>query len=156
MKRILLTLFVTLSSFSLWAKVEPGVRLQLASGKQITILLEDEPKLTFENDDIVITTRRRTIRCESNDLLKFTYINIDKLSLDEAQVDEVRVYFTDEGISASNLKPYSELVIYSQEGKLIYTSRADEYGYYNANFKAQKGLVYIIKTTERTFKMTKQ
>lgn len=156
MKRLLLTLLVFFSTISLWAKIGPGIKLQFASGNQITILLEDEPKLVFEKEDVVITTNRRTIRCESNDLLKFTYVNIGQLSIDEVATDDVQVYFTDEGVSASNLKPHSRLSIYSQDGKCVCSNTVDDQGNVSVWFTAQKGMVYIIKTSTASFKMTKR
>lgn len=156
LKRILLTLMVLLGSVCSWAKIGPGLRLQFMSGNQITILLEDEPKLVFEKEDVVITTIRRTIRCESNDLLKLTYVNIGQLSIDEVAAEDVKVYFTDEGVSASNLKPHSQLSIYSQDGKCVCSNTVDDQGSVSVCFTAQEGMVYIIKTSTASFKMTKR
>lgn len=156
MKRSLLTLLVFFCSICIWAKVGPGVQLHFVSGEKITVLLEEEPLFTFDGDDIVITTTKRVVRCASGELLKFTHVNLDKTGIDDVEADDTRVYFTDDGVSASNLKPRSEFAVYTQDGRLICSAQADDQGNVKAQFPMQEGVVYIIKTSAATFKMMKR
>lgn len=154
-QKTLLTFLLFFCSMCIWAKVGPGVQLYFVSGEKITVLLEEEPLFTFENDDVVITTTKRVLRCASGELLKFTHVNLDKSGIDDVEADDTRVYFTDDGVSASNLKPRSEFAVYTQDGRLICSAQADDQGNVKAQFPMQEGVVYIIKTSAATFKMMK-
>lgn len=155
MKRSLLTLLVFFCSICIWAKVGPGVQLHFVSGEKITVLLEEEPLFTFDGDDVVITTTKRVVRCASGELLKFTHVNLDKSGIDDVEADDTRVYFTDDGVSATNLKSHSEFAVYTQDGRLICSAQADDQGNVKAQFPLQEGVVCIIKTSAATFKMIK-
>lgn len=155
MKRSLFTLLVFFCSVCIWAKVGPGVQLHFVSSEKITVLLEEEPLFTFDGDDVVITTTKRVLRCASGELLKFTHVNLDKSGIDDVEADDARVSFTDDGVSASHLKPRSEFAVYTQDGRLICSAQADDQGNVQAQFPIQEGVVYIIKTSAATFKMMK-
>lgn len=154
-QKTLLTLLLFFCTICIWAKVGPGVQLHFVSGEKITVLLEEEPLFTFDGDDVVITTSKRILRCASGELLKFTHVNIDKSGIEDVETDDTRVYFTDDGVSASNLKPHSEFAVYTQDGRLICSSQADNQGNAGVRFPIQVGVVYIIKTSAATFKMMK-
>lgn len=156
MKIDFFSLIIFFSSINLWAENNPGVNLHFASGEQMVIQLEDEPMFTFENDDIVITTNKIILRFSSNELLKFTHVNIYPSSVENLETEKVRVCFTKDGIYASNLKPHSKFSVYSQDGKLVCSSLANENGTVNVSFHTHKGLVYIIKTDSIDFKIIKQ
>ncbi len=155
MKRILLTLFVTLSSFNLWAKVEPGIRLQFASGNQITILLDEQPLFRIDDNEITITTNKREIRCGWEDLYKYTFVNIAPSSVDNLEINEPRILFTEYGFSVNNIQPCSDIFVYSQEGKLVYKGSTNNLGSAYIDIVIKTGVVYIIKTSSATLKMTK-
>lgn len=155
MKRLLFTLFVFFSTISLWAKIGPGIKLQFASGNQVTILLEEQPLFKIEDNEIIITTSKREIRCGWEELQKYTYVNIDKSSIDNVEINEVHMSFTEFGISVENLQPYSDIFVYSQGGNLVYQGTTNALGCANIDLNAQTGVVYIIKTSSATLKMTK-
>lgn len=156
MKRSLLTLLVFFCSICVWAKVGPAVKLQFVTGNDMIVLFDEEPLLSFEKGDVVITTSKRILRYASDELLKFTYINIDKAAIENVEADYARIYFVEDGIAASNLAPRSDFAVYTQDGKLVCADQADEAGSVNAHFQVQENVVYIINTSAATFKMMKK
>lgn len=155
MKRALFCLII-FSSLHIWAETSPGVKLQFASGDQIVIQLDENPLIKFIDDNIYITTSTRILQCSSEELLGFTHIHVDHTSVKGIKTDDEFVFFTNDGISGSNIKPDSQFYIYTQDGKLICSSKTDEFGNLHANFNPQKGIIYIIKTSTTSFKMTKR
>lgn len=147
---------VFLCSISIWAENYPGVKLQFASGEQIVIQLDEDPLFVFENDDVCITTSKRILQCNSEELLGFTHVNADPSSINVVNTDDVFVYFSNDGIVATNLKPHSQISIFTQDGKLVCSSQADGYGILHANFVSNNGVVYIIKSSSTSFKMIKR
>lgn len=153
--RIFLLLFTLSLALPSWAEGFNALQLVFTSGKQVTVMLDDQPLVTFDDEAVVITTAKRILKCTAGDLQKFTYLNIDMQSIVDVTTDEARIAFTDAGISASHLAPLSEVGVYSVDGRLLAKAQVDASGSASVSFAAQQGTVYVVKTSVTTFKMTK-
>lgn len=155
MKRLFLTLLTILCTLTSWAEDSYALLLHFATGKQVTFLLDSRPLVTFDGDDLVITTTRRTLRCPAGEVVKFSYPAFDKASIDAVSADETRLSLTDEGIVATNLEPLSDVAVYTANGLLLATAKADIQGHSTVGFTVQQGAVYVVRTSVATFKISK-
>lgn len=153
MKRAFFGLLIFFCSLNVLAEIGSGVKLQFASGDQVVIQLEEKPVFTFDTNEIVVTTSERILRCDSDDLLKFTYINIPPSSVGNTEIDYVNIKIIDGGIFASNLKPNSEFRVFTQDGKFVCSATTNEQGIVNTHFPMQRGVVYIIKSSTKNIKL---
>lgn len=156
MKRVILIFLIFLYSISIWSKIGPAVKLHFLSGNTITLLLEDQPLFQFENDEIIISTNKREIRCDFGELLKYTYVNNKQASIDNVQLNDARMFFSENGISGTNLNPNTEVSVYTQDGKFVCSALTNESGNVNINFQFYNNIVYIINHSSMTFKMIKK
>lgn len=129
--------------------------LHLASGKQITCLLDERPVVTFNDDELVMTTHMNQVSYRSSDVLKFTYAYVPLSEIIDAKFSNAMFNFGKNTLQATNIEPSSKVEIYTADGILIDSSLSDANGNVTLNMSAQSGKVYIVKTSVANFKITK-
>ena len=123
--------------------------------------LSEKPELTMENGVFTLTTTTTTVTYNAAEILKFTLGDIDGNPVTddiggieakaEPNVDRHgdRLYFTD-------CKPNSPIRIYNMGGRLVDTQRTDDNGQAEISLSGLKAGVYILKSDDITFKITKR
>ncbi len=123
--------------------------------------LSEKPELTMENGVFTLTTTTTTVTYNAAEVLKFTLGDIDGNPVTddiggieakaEPNVDRHgdRLYFTD-------CKPNSPIRIYNMGGQLVDTQRTDDDGQAEISLSGLKAGVYILKSDNITFKITKR
>ena len=130
--------------------------LHLASGKQITCLLDERPVVTFNDDDLVMTTHMSQVSYKSSDVLKFTYAYVDPSGIVETKFQNAMFNFGKNTLQATNIEPSSKVELYTADGILVASSVADANGNVTLKLSAHSGTVFIVKTSVANFKITKQ
>jgi hypothetical protein len=123
--------------------------------------LSEKPELTMENGVFTLTTTTTTATYNAAEVLKFTLGDIDGNPVADG-VDAIdakaepnvdrhgdRLYFTD-------CKPNSPIRIYGVGGQLVDTQWTDEDGRAELSLSGLKAGVYILKSDDITFKITKR
>ena len=129
--------------------------LHLASGKQITCLLDERPVVTLRDDELVVTTHLNKVSYKSGDVLKFTYTYVDPSGIMETKFRNAVFNFGKNTLQATNIEPSSKVEIYTTDGIMVASSVADVDGNVTMELSAQSGKVYIVKTSVANFKITK-
>lgn len=129
--------------------------LHLASGKQITCLLDERPVVTFNDDELVMKTHLNQVSYKSRDVLKFTYAYVDPNGIMDVKIPNAMFSFSKNSLQATNLEPFSKVELYTADGILVSSSMTDMNGNVTLNLSAQSGTVYIVKTSFANFKITK-
>jgi len=71
--KLTLLLFSLLTAIQVQAEEINALVLHMASGKQVTCLLDEQPVVTFKGDELVLTTHMNVVSYKAADLQKFTY-----------------------------------------------------------------------------------
>lgn len=126
--------------------------LHLASGNQVVYMLEEQPVVTFENDDLVITAQSKAVRYLLSDVVQFTY---KEESSGISQLIHSNASFSIEGnnITVSCFEPLSEISVLSVSGAPLVVVKTDANG--NASFAipTQANGVCVIRSSVANFKI---
>lgn len=155
MKKLLLLLMLTICSLSIRAESINALMLHLASGKQVVCMLEERPVVTFTNDEVVITTHMHEVRYQSSDVLKFTYVNMEEDGIHSPQLDLELIRLDGNNLSLYGLASDSPVSVYTADGILVASVKADKRGIVSIVLPGQSGKVYVVKTSVANFKITK-
>lgn len=155
MKRLLLILCISLSALCASAEEINAFVLHLVSGSNITFMLDERPVVTFEGEELVITTHMNTIRYQATDVIRFTYTVADPASIDIVSTGVSSFSFDGDVLLANNLVPETIVSVYTVNGILVSSGNTDKKGSVSLSLPGQAGMVYIVKTSVANFKITK-
>ena len=155
MKRLFIILALTLLVIDLSAKEVNALVLHLVSGKQVVCLLEEQPLISFTENDLVLTTHLDVVTYQAEDVRKITYINIDPSSIDLVDMPQHMFSITGGMLAVQGLEPDSEISIFASDGKLVVSTIADENGTASVVLPNQNGGVFMVKTSIANFKISK-
>ncbi|MBO7068540.1 MAG: hypothetical protein J6W52_07675 [Bacteroidaceae bacterium] len=158
MKRHLLLFLMTLLPFASSADTN-GVNamlLHVSSGQNWTIMLDEQPVLTFSDDHLVVSTHMSVVSFPSSLVTKFTYVRED----DPTRINNAGQYgsvlsFSGNRISITNLTPSTGVQVYTVDGALVSSAITDSQGNVSLSVPEKAGNVYVIKTSTVTFKVRK-
>lgn len=146
---------LTICSLSTWAESINALMLHLASGKQVVCMLDEQPIVTFEGDELVLTTHMNVVRYQATDVIRFTYTAVDHAGIAEARISVTSFSFDGDVLRANSLAPKSDVTVYTTEGTLVASSKTDKSGNVSLSLPRQAGVVYVVKTSVANFKITK-
>lgn len=155
MKRIALSFLMAVVALSSWAEDINAMMLHLASGKQVICLLDEKPIVTFSGDELVLTTHMSEVSYQSADVLKFTYLCVDPVSVNEVGVQQSMFSFVGNSLAVSGAEPDSQIAVYSVDGALVASTKTNKKGAASIVLPEQSGKVYVVKTSVANFKITR-
>lgn len=137
---------------ALWAK--EVVHFADKDGNTVSFLLADHPAVTFDDENVIITTDVATVYYPLSAYSKFSMEADSETGISGTTVSGLVFSFTD-GMSAEGLNPGNPVTIYSVSGQKLAQAVADSQGKVSLNVNAVKGRVYIVKTSTASFKFIK-
>lgn len=155
MKKLLFSLLLTVCSLGTWAEGINALMLHLASGKQVVCLLDEEPVVTFQGDELVLSTHMDIIRYQAEDVIRFTYTAVDPAGINDVSTAATSFSFDGDVMRASSLAPKSMVTIYTADGTLVASGKTDKSGNISLSLPRQAGVVYVVKTSVANFKISK-
>ena len=145
--------------FALTAKAaSDGVNAMLLEGPsdKFTILLDDQPVVTFSDDHLVVTTHMAAVSIPSSLVTKWTYVNDEQATgIKDASRFGSLLSFDGKHLGLSNLAPSSAVQVYTADGALVASATTDSRGSVALSLPERQGAVYLVKTSSVTFKVTK-
>lgn len=159
MRKLLLLLSLPLCVLSARA-ASSGVNAMLLQGPsdfRLTILLDDQPVVTFSDDCLVVTTHMgAAVSIPSSRVTKYTYIKDEEATgIGNASRFGSLLSFDGKRVSLTQLTPSSAVQVYSADGALVASATADSHGCVSFSVPEKAGAVYVIKTSTLTFKVSK-
>lgn len=155
MKKLLLSLLLTVCSLGTWAEGINALMLHLASGKQVVCLLDEQPVVTFQGDELVLTTHMNIVRYQAEDVIRFTYTAVDPSGINDASTAATSFSFDGDMLRTNSLAPKSAVTVYAADGTLVASGKTDKSGNLSLSLPRQAGVVYVVKTSVANFKITK-
>lgn len=158
MRNILLSLALMLCPFKITAASDNvnAILLHVSSGQNWTILLDEQPVVTFSDDYLIVTTHLSVISIPSSLVTKFTYVHED----DETRINNASLYgsvlsFDGKNLSVRNLVPSISVQVYTSDGALVTSGTTDNRGNVSLSVPDIEGALYMVKTSTVTFKIRK-
>lgn len=130
-----------------------ALRIHCRSGENVTILLDENPVVRFENLDLVIATDKNVLNFPSEEAEKLTYVSADPGGISGAVLPDALFTFGEESLKVANLAPYTSVAIYTVDGKLISSAITDGNGNATLTLPGQSASVYIVQTPSVSFKI---
>lgn len=137
-----------------------GVNAMLLQGPsdfKFTILLDDQPVVSFSDDYIVITTYMgASVSVPSSHVTKWTYVKDEEATgINNAARFGSLLSFDGKHIGLSHLAPSTAVQVYTADGALVSSAMTDSRGNVSLSVPESKGAVYVVKTSTVTFKISK-
>ena len=143
----------------LMARAADGVNAILLEGPSgnFTVLLDEQPVVTFSGDDFVVTTHMgASLSVPASYVTKWTYVyDEEATSLKNAARFGSLLSFDGKHLGLSNLAPSSAVQVYTSDGALVASAKADSHGSVSLSVPERQGAVYLVKTSSVTFKVSK-
>lgn len=159
MKKLILTIVAMaigcIAAFS--ANEGYSLVVTLNSGDEVEYRFADTPVATFENDDLVVTTKGGLSKVQ-HPLATFAKMTIKAAPADAIEaVDAVRASFLvgEAWLQAQNLEAGTRVSVYSDAGTLMAAGEADAAGRVSVSVAACGKGVYVVKAGNHTFKFVK-
>lgn len=142
---------------SLWAADLVTTLIVLTKDNaQHQFALPDKPKVTFEGNNLLVTSDKTTASFALSDVVRFTYQDIDPSGIQEVYSKDTGVSFEDGVLVISQIKANSTVCVYSLDGRLVRQLAAKRAGTYRLNLSSLPFGVYLVKTGSLTYKITKR
>ena len=157
MKRKILTVLLLLSWLMAMAD-EPKSRLVVwaKDGTKTYFDLAENPKTTFKDNDLVITSESMTVNYPLEQVLRYTYelvsTGIESISLEKT----VRISQRGDALTLENLKPGTAVSLYTVDGKCVMTHTIGDSRSVTISLSDRPSGVYIVKASNVTYKMLKR
>ena len=147
--------------FSLTAGAAPdGINAMLLEGPsdyKCTILLDDQPVVSFSDDYLVITTHMgASVSFPTSIVTKRTYVRDEEATgINNASRFGSILSFKGKYLSLTTLVPSTGVQVYTADGALVSSATTDSRGNVSLSVPEQPGAVYVVKTSTITFKIRK-
>lgn len=152
-------LIALLSCFCLSAMAdEPKTQLVVwaKDGTQVAYALDEKPKVTFTETDLVITANGVEVNYTLENMARFTYENDEVVSITNLQTDESSFKLNGESLLFPALKANSTVSVYSLNGTLVFKKTVRQNGEYAFPLSNLNAGVYMVNVNGLTYKIVKR
>lgn len=153
--KILTTMCALAFSINIFANGINSLVIWKTNGERINILLNENPKVTFTENEMTITTKMNKVSFSATDVIRFTYEDIPTGINNVAKGNDAMFSIEDEYLNLSNLSQSSLIHIYRTDGTLLSTAKANSNGSAKINIANFASGIYIVKTSVGNFKIHK-
>ena len=156
MKKILCLLLLAFVNFSaVVAKSTINLAVFTKDGSKVLYALEEKPKITFTDTELVITTKGVEIAYALSDMNLLTYENGETSNITNLY-DDASFKLDGESIVFSKLKANDIVSLYSINGTLVFKKKVSQDGEYGVSLNNIETGVYIVKVNSLTYKIMKK
>lgn len=147
----LLTIAVTMA-----AQADDRVlKVWQSDGQVLTISLADEPRTTYSDGNLIITSSKTSVTLPLEKVRRYTYESAAS-GIDETKT--VRAAFSRDGetLTLTGLKPGTAVLLYNVAGQLLRTLDSGTQPKVVVSVSNLPAGVYVVKANDVTYKITKR
>jgi hypothetical protein len=153
MKKLFLLLLVLFATTM--AKADDMVlQVLLSDGQVVSINLNEEPRTTYQNGNLVITSTKNTVTYPLEKVRRFTYVTAT--GIDSPKMLGASFSNDGETLTFKGLKPHTKIYLYNVAGQLLKTIDSGEQSQTVISASHMPFGVYVVKVNGGTFKITKR
>lgn len=125
------------------------------NGEQAFLNLNDNPKIMFSGENMVIATHMMTISYPVSDVLRYTYL--PSSTGIEGIENGYGASISEDGsvLTLNNIKPGMEVCVYSVDGKLIEKQVSKNETIMQISLASHPSGVYVVKHNDVSYKIIK-
>ena len=124
------------------------------NGEKVAFLLSENPKITFSETDIIITSKDMIVTYSLENMLRFTYEN--EINTSVINVNDNLLKFDGEVLLFPNLKVNSNIAVYTLVGKVVFSKTTDVNGDFLLPVSYLEAGVYIVNVNGIIYKILKK
>lgn len=152
-------LFIILMSVYCWAMAQ-SEQTQLViwstNGTKVAYALNEKPKVTFEQEALVITVGGVKINYDIVKLARFTYVGSDNTAIRDLKTNKPIFDFDGEQLIFPDLKTDDIVSIYTVGGSLVLRRELSESGKYGLSLSNLDSGTYMVDVNGLTYKIVKK
>ena len=156
MKKLLVLLLLFFSIMAMAEEVKTKLIIWSKTGDRVAYALAEEPKLTFAETDLVITTESVEVSYSLDDVKRLTYEAGDCTAIRDIETDKVSFRVNGESLVFPSLKPNSTVSLYLLNGTSLFRKTVQTAGEYSFQISNLNAGVYIVKVNGITYKFVKK
>lgn len=155
MKRLFFIVCVLLFCPSLWAEEINAMLLKFTSGMSVVFQLDEQPVMTFEGDELVLTTHMSRVSYEAKAVAGFSYTYVDPADIGIKGMPKCILQLENNMLIATGLEPKSLIEVYDIEGRFVASEVTDGNGSVKLMLPILRGALYVVKTSVANFKISR-
>ena len=124
-----------------------------SDGQVLAISLADEPRTTYSDGNLIITSAKSTVTLPLEKVRRYTYESAAS-GIDETKT--VRAAFSKDGetLTLTGLKPGTAIYLYNVAGQLLRTINSGDQPKVVVSVSHLPAGVYVVKSNDVTYKIT--
>lgn len=129
---------------------------EMIDGQQVNYVLNEEPKISFADNEVVITTNEQmNVRLSFSNIRKYYFVNTSTGIVNNLTQNKLFVSIDNGRIMISNAPENSELHVYKADGYEVYRHRVGVEGKVSLSLGEYASGVYVIKIGSFSYKFAK-
>lgn len=156
MKKIIILLLAFASVLTVAAKPIINLAVYAKDGLKVWYALDEKPKITFTDTDLIITTKGVEVSYPLKDMARLIYENKEVTGIKKLHDDKVLFTLDGESIIFPCLKIKDIVSLYAINGTLIFKKNISTDGEYAFSLSDIAKGVYIVKVNSLTYKILKK
>lgn len=151
-KFLSLLLFIPLSAM---AESQMKLTIWAKDGTQVAYALDEEPKVTFTENSMVISSTKIEVNYPLQDMVRFTYGD-EVTAVSHLRTDKSPFKLDGKSLLFPALRLNSVITVYSQSGTLVFQKTVRQGGEYAFPIDGLVKGVYVVKVNGVTYKFLKR
>ena len=141
---------------SMVAKADDRVlKVWQSDGQVLTISLADEPRTTYSDGNLIITSAKATVSFPLEKVRRYTYESVVD-GIDELKTVRAAISKDGETLTLTGLKPHTSIYLYNIAGQLLRTIDSGDQPKVVISVSHLPNGVYVVKANDVTYKITKR
>lgn len=124
-------------------------------GQVLTISLVDEPRTTYSDGNLIITSSKTSVTLPLEKVRRYTYESAAN-GIDEAKTVRAAFSLDGETLTLTGLKPATTIHLYNAAGQLLRTIDSGTQSKVVVSVSNLPVGVYVVKANDVTYKITKR
>lgn len=155
MRKVIFLLFFSFLSGFLYAQEELALCLSMRDGSSVIFFLNEKPKMTFVADSVKITSPLTQTKVKRSDVLDIKF-KMDVPNNIEDVCENGTVEIGRECIRVEKMEPYGIVSVYSVDGRVVMSEKADGNGLAVIQLHAIPSGIYLLNYNDMTIKFIKR
>ena len=132
-----------------------ALKVWQADGQVLVINLSDEPRTTYSNGNLMITSKQSSVTLPLERVRRYTYVDVAN-GIDELKDVRAAISKNGETLTLTGLKSGTEVMLYNTAGQLLRHLTADGQSPLIVSVATLPTGVYVVKVKDITYKITKR
>ena len=156
MKKLLSILFLCFCVSAMAEDMKTHLVVWSKDGTKVAYSLDEKPKVTFTETDLVITAKGIEVNYALNNMARFTYESSDNTAIRDLKTNEMSFKLEGESLLFMNLAANSTISLHTLNGTTVFSKTVPMAGEYSFPLSNLNAGVYLVTVNGLTYKIVKR